>query len=49
MRHGLIDKFNLLTPVAVGRGKHLFAATDWSPHLEPVNAHGVIVLGYVPK
>jgi dihydrofolate reductase len=54
MQHGLIDEFHLfLTPVAVGRGKHLFADIDSAPHLALVKVtqfdSGVIVLVYAPK
>ena len=54
MQHGLIDEFHLfLTPVAVGRGKHLFADIDTAPHLALVQVtqfdSGVIVLVYAPK
>jgi dihydrofolate reductase len=54
MRHGLIDEFHLfLTPVAAGKGKHLFAGIDTAPHLDLVNVtrfdSGVIVLVYAPK
>jgi dihydrofolate reductase len=54
MQHGLIDEFHLfLTPVAVGKGKHLFADIDTAPHLALVNVtqcdSGVIVLVYAPK
>jgi dihydrofolate reductase len=54
MQHGLIDEFHLfLTPVAVGKGKHLFADVDTAPHLALVNVtqfdSGVIVLAYTPK
>jgi dihydrofolate reductase len=54
MQHGLIDEFHLfLTPVAIGKGKHLFADIDTAPHLALVNVtqfdSGVIVLVYAPK
>lgn len=53
-RHNLIDEYHLfLTPVAVGRGKHLFADIDWAPHLRLLDltrfASGVVVLVYGPK
>lgn len=54
MQHGLIDEFHLfLTPVAVGKGTHLFANIDTAPHLALVNVtrfdSGVMVLVYAPK
>jgi dihydrofolate reductase len=54
MENGLIDEFHLfLTPVAVGKGKHLFAGIDTAPHLALVHVtqfdSGVIVLIYAPK
>lgn len=54
MEHGLIDEFHLfLTPVAVGRGKHLFADIATSPHLTLVDVtrfdSGALVLVYAPK
>lgn len=53
MEHNLIDEFHLLlTPVAVGRGHHLFEALDQSPQLTLVDvtrfSSGVLVLVYVP-
>lgn len=54
MEHRLIDEFHLfLTPVAVGRGQHLFAGLETGPHLRLVDitrfASGVVVLVYSPK
>ena len=54
MEHGLIDEFHLfLTPVAVGKGSHLFADLDTEPHLALIDVtrfdSGVIVLVYAPK
>ena len=53
MKHGLIDEFHLLlTPVAVGRGQHLFEDIDWAPHLKIIDVtrfeSGVVVLVYAP-
>jgi dihydrofolate reductase len=53
MEHNLIDEFHLLlTPVAVGRGQHMFADLDGSPQLTLVDvtrfSNGVLVLVYVP-
>ena len=53
MDHNLIDEFHLLlTPVAVGRGQHMFEALDQSPPLTLVDvtrfSSGVLVLVYVP-
>jgi dihydrofolate reductase len=54
MEHGLIDEFHLfLTPVAIGRGKHLFESIDSAPHLRLVDVtqldSGVLILVYAPK
>ncbi len=54
MEHGLIDEFHLfLTPVAIGKGKHLFESIDTAPHLRLVNVtrfdSGVLILVYAPK
>ncbi len=54
MQHGLIDEFHLfLTPVAVGRGQHLFESIESAPHLALRDVtqfdSGVIVLVYTPK
>jgi dihydrofolate reductase len=54
MEHGLVDEFHLfVTPVAIGRGQHLFEDIDWAPHLNLVDvtrfSSGVIVLVYAPK
>jgi dihydrofolate reductase len=54
MRHGLIDEFHLLvTPVAVGKGQHLFEDIDFAPHLELMDVtqfkNGVVILRYAPQ
>jgi dihydrofolate reductase len=54
MAHGLIDEFHLLvTPVAVGRGQHLFEDIDSAPQLNLVNvtrfSNGVVILAYTPQ
>jgi dihydrofolate reductase len=54
MEHGLIDEFHLfLTPVAIGKGKHLFESIDTAPHLRLVDIRrfdsGVVILVYAPK
>jgi riboflavin biosynthesis pyrimidine reductase len=54
MEHGLIDEFHLfLTPVAIGKGKHLFESIDTAPHLRLVDVRrfdsGVVILIYAPK
>ncbi len=54
MEHGLIDEFHLvLTPVAIGKGQHLFESIDTAPQLRLVDVtrfdSGVIVLVYAPK
>ncbi len=54
MEHGLIDEFHLfLTPVAIGKGKHLFESIDTAPHLRLVHIrrldNGVLILVYAPK
>jgi dihydrofolate reductase len=54
IEHGLIDEFHLfLTPVAVGRGQHLFEAVEGAPRLELVDVtrfeSGVLVLVYAPR
>ena len=53
MEHGLIDEFHLLvTPVAVGRGQHLFESIDTAPALKLADVtrfgNGVVVLVYTP-
>jgi dihydrofolate reductase len=53
MEHGLIDEFHLLlTPVAIGRGQHMFEAIDTAPALKLVDvtrfSNGVLVLKYAP-
>jgi dihydrofolate reductase len=53
MEHGLIDEFHLLlTPVAIGRGQHLFEPIDTAPALALVDvtrfASGVVKLVYAP-
>jgi dihydrofolate reductase len=54
MTHGLVDEFHLLlTPVAAGRGQHLFEDVDGLPHLRLTDvtrfASGVLALVYAPK
>ncbi len=54
MEHGLIDEFHLLmTPVAVGRGQHMFEAIEDGPALNLVDvtqfSNGVVILTYTPK
>jgi dihydrofolate reductase len=54
IEHGLIDEFHLfLTPVAIGKGKHLFGSIDTAPHLRLVDIRrldsGVLILVYAPK
>jgi dihydrofolate reductase len=54
MEHGLIDEFHLLlTPVAIGRGQHLFGDIDTAPSLNLVDVtrfkSGVVILVYTPK
>jgi dihydrofolate reductase len=54
MEHRLIDEFHLLlTPVAVGRGRHLFEHLDDEPQLDLIDvtrfSNGVVVLVYAPK
>jgi len=54
MEHGLIDEFHLLvTPVAVGRGQHLFENIDTAPALNLVDvtrfSNGVVILTYTPN
>ena len=53
MQHGLIDEFHLLvTPVAAGRGQHLFEEIDGAPALELLDVRpfrsGVVLLTYAP-
>jgi dihydrofolate reductase len=53
MEHGLIDEFHLLlTPVAVGRGRHLFEDIDTAPTLTLADVtrfrNGVLLLVYTP-
>jgi dihydrofolate reductase len=53
MEHGLIDEFHLLvTPVAVGRGQHLFECIDTAPALNLTDVtrfgNGVVRLTYTP-
>jgi dihydrofolate reductase len=53
MEHGLIDEFHLLlTPVAVGRGQHLFESIESAPALKLADvtrfSNGVLVLVYTP-
>jgi dihydrofolate reductase len=54
MAHGLVDEFHLfLTPVAAGRGRHLFEDVVGAPHLDLVDVtrfdNGVVALVYSPK
>lgn len=54
MEHGLIDEFHLLmTPVAVGRGQHMFEAIENGPALNLVDVtrftSGVVILTYTPN
>lgn len=54
MEHGLIDEFHLLlTPVAVGKGQHLFEDIESAPSLNLVDvtqhSNGVVILTYTPK
>jgi dihydrofolate reductase len=53
MEYGLIDEFHLLfTPVAAGRGQHLFEGIDTAPALKLVDVtrfgNGVLLLVYSP-
>jgi dihydrofolate reductase len=53
MAHQLIDEFHLLlTPVAVGTGRHLFEEITGAPALSPARvtrfASGVLLLVYTP-
>jgi dihydrofolate reductase len=53
MEHGLIDEFHLLvTPVARGRGRHLFEDIDTDPALRLLESRtfksGVVLLTYAP-
>ena len=53
MQHGLIDEFHLLvTPVATGRGQHLFEDIDGAPALKLLDVkpfrNGVVLLTYTP-
>jgi len=54
MNHRLIDEFHLLlTPVALGRGQHLFEHLDGAPQLRLLDVspftNGVVVLKYAPN
>jgi len=54
MQHGLIDEFHLLlTPVAVGKGQHLFEEIESAPPLNLVDVtqhnNGVVILTYTPN
>jgi dihydrofolate reductase len=54
MEHRLIDEFHLLvTPVAVGKGQHLFEDIDFAPQLKLANvtqfSNGVVILIYHPS
>ncbi|HVA21422.1 MAG TPA: dihydrofolate reductase family protein [Candidatus Micrarchaeia archaeon] len=54
MEHGLIDEFHLLvTPVAIGRGQHMFENIDTAPALNLVDvtrfSNGVVILTYTPN
>jgi dihydrofolate reductase len=53
MEHGLVDEFHLLvTPVAVGKGQHVFEDIDFAPHLKLERmtqfSNGVVILIYRP-
>jgi dihydrofolate reductase len=54
MQHGLIDEFHfLVTPVAVGKGQHLFEDIDSAPQLKLADVtrfgNGVVILAYTPN
>jgi len=54
MQHGLIDEFHLLvTPVATGRGRHLFEDIDGAPAMRLLDVKpfksGVVLLTYTPS
>jgi dihydrofolate reductase len=54
MQRGLIDEFHiLLTPVAVGRGRHLFEDIETAPALKLAEVtrfnSGVVILVYTPS
>ena len=54
MAHGLIDEIHiLLTPVAVGKGRHMFEELDGAPRLTLAEARpfrsGVVLLVYKPE
>lgn len=54
VEHGLIDEFHLfLTPVAIGRGRHMFEDIDTAPQLRLLDVtrfdSGVLALVYAPK
>jgi dihydrofolate reductase len=54
LQHGLIDELHfLVTPVAVGKGQHLFEDIDFAPQLNLVDvtrfSNGVVILAYKPK
>jgi dihydrofolate reductase len=54
MEHGLIDEFHLLlTPVALGKGQHLFEDIESAPSLNLIDvtrhSNGVVILTYTPK
>lgn len=54
MEHGLVDEFHpLITPVAVGRGQHLFDDIDTAQSLNLVDVtrfnNGVVILIYTPN
>ncbi len=54
MEHGLIDEFHLLmTPVAIGRGQHMFEEIENGPALNLVDvtqfSNGVVILTYTPR
>jgi dihydrofolate reductase len=53
MEHGSIDEFHvLITPVALGRGQHLFERIENAPAPNPVDttrfSSGVVKLIYTP-
>ena len=54
MEDGLIDEFHMLvTPVAIGRGQHMFEDIDTAPAMNLVDvtrlSNGVVILAYTPN